>query len=539
MNNHGHSHVMPFCPLRCFRDLTGFMRNAGSMAWNPTLKQRLQLQITNQRGVPSLDTFTENGRGSSSPNTGVYSNTTLQGRSLKDSRHLSEKTSRKSFIGRKALLIACGVRCVLSPRPTNCSASSAYKDEKDRPRSSPARGERVEKQMDGWAVYSGIKRTEERQRARNSIKRERVTKDLTQRPSTVPLENQTGRRAHSTPEIPTCKILWRRKDDQSFLQNGPQHTAEDQRPDLTPFLHLYLPSYQPKKKREEPMEKQENSLEIHNKQAVTEEVREHDVITESQNQDITVNKINEERQHDFTDGIQYDITNTSRHDISVGKTQEENFENDITEGKKSQSITDNEVTQQNQCDITDVGESNNVPEDKEQNDTQEKKNIHSRTLHTRRVSKTSDGKLMGKTRYPAPATALTFPYSLMDRNPSPTVSVLPSFYGTPFGCRIRKFNTPEHGSSKTRTRKVYNDIRFIKPTNDMRHAIETKGNRCLLQTKADAVISPRPKIMSTERGVPPHKMKTTKTFLWGPEGPQETKTVCELQSPVNRWRSSD
>lgn len=285
---------------------------------------------------------------------------------------------------------------------------------------------------------------------------------------------------------------------------------------------------------------------MHNKQAITEEVREHDVITPSQNEDITDNKINEERQHYFTDGIQYDITDTSWHDISVGKTQKENFENDITEGKKTQSITDNEVTedritQQNQCDITDVGESNNVPEDREQNDQHEKMTIHSSTrptLHTRRVNKTSDGKLMGKTRYPAPSTALTFPYSLMDRNASPTVSVLPSFYGTPFGYRIRKFNTPESGSSKTRTRKVYNDIRFIKPTNDMRHTIETKGNRCLLQTKAEVVISPRPKIMSTERGVPPHKIKTTKTFLWGPEGPQETKTVCELQSPVNRWRSS-
>lgn len=285
---------------------------------------------------------------------------------------------------------------------------------------------------------------------------------------------------------------------------------------------------------------------MHDKQAVTEEVREHDVITASQNQGIAVNKINEERQSDFTDGIQYDITDASRHAIAVGKTQpgvqEENFENDIAEGKKSQSITDDNTqredtedgnTQENQRDITDVSESYNVPK----ND--EKKNIYSRSTIPRRVNKTSDGKLMGKTRYPASATALTFPYSLMDRNPSPTVSVLPSFYGTPFGYRIRTFNTPQHCGSKTRTRKVCNDIRFIKPTNDMRHAMETKGNPCLLQTKTKAVISPRPKIMSTERGVPLHKMKTTKTFLWGPEGPQETKTVCELQSPVNRWRISD
>lgn len=104
-DNHGHCHAMHFCPLRCFRDLAGLMRNAGSMAWNPTLKQRLQLQITNQRGVPPLETFTINAHGSSSPNTGVYSNITLQGRSLQDSRHLSEKSSMKSFTARKALLI--------------------------------------------------------------------------------------------------------------------------------------------------------------------------------------------------------------------------------------------------------------------------------------------------------------------------------------------------------------------------------------------------------------------------------------------------
>jgi len=73
----------------------------------------------------------------------------------------------------------------------------------------------------------------------------------------------------------------------------------------------------------------------------------------------------------------------------------------------------------------------------------------------------------------------------------------------------------------------------------MRHTIEIKGNPCLLKTRTGAPGSPHPKIMSTDRGSQPNKMKTTKTFLWGPEGPQETKTVCELESIVNRWRSLD
>ncbi|XP_065104025.1 uncharacterized protein [Paramisgurnus dabryanus] len=545
---------MHFHPMRCF---TGFIKNADSMAWNPTLKQRLQ--VTNQRGFPPLETIPVNQHGSSSPNTGLNSNTMLQGRSLKDSRQRSEKTSRKSFTARKAFLIACGVRCVLSPRPTNCSTSSSpNKDEKERPRSSPARGERVEREMEGWSAYSGIKRTDKRERARSSIQRERAPVDLTHRPSTVPLEKQMRRRAISIPDIPTCKILWRRKDDQSFLQDDPQHSAEDKSLDLTPSLHLYLPSsYHP----EPLLGEQNNGLDVHDRQAVTltGEVKEHNIATDRpiQNQDITVNSINEEWQNDFTDGLQYDVTDTRRHNNPVGNPQpgmtdtqhespKENFENDIIEGKsegitddnRKHEVADNSIAQVNQCDITDVGES--YTEDGQQKSSNTYKrtrsNIHNRTAYLR--VNTSNSKLTDKTRYPAPATALTFSYSLMDRNPCPTVSVLPSFYGISFGFGIKTFNTSEPRSSKTRTRKVYNDIRFMRPMDDVQNIIETKGNSFSLQTKAGGVISPRPKIMSTERRTPPHKIKTTKTFLWGPDGPQETKTVCELQSHLNRWRSS-
>ncbi|XP_016326683.1 uncharacterized protein LOC107676613, partial [Sinocyclocheilus anshuiensis] len=538
----GQSHAMHFCPVRRFREHTGPIRTAGSMAWNSIVKQRLQLQVTNQRGVPPLKTFPVHQHGSSSLNTGAYSNSMLQGRSLRGSRNLSEKNARKSFTAKKALLIACGVRCVLSPRPSNCSTSSPHKDENDRAHSTSAREQKssrdcveTKSELKVWDPYTVIKRTGERERARSSIHRQRVPLDSSHRPSTVPLENQTGRRALSTPETPMCKILWRRKDDQNVLQDRPQHFTEDQNLSLTQLLHLYLPSsYQPQEQREDTAPGQENSSsEVYERQDVTEELREHDIPMESQKQDITVNKTADEGQNDSTDGMRYDNTDTWEND-----TPEETFENDMIDEKRPQEVTDDNRQHEiieNQCDID---RSFNIVEDKQEYDITEKtEGEYRRTKSNRSSYKASDAKLIIKTRYPATATALMFPYTLMDRNPSPTLSVLPSFYGPSFGYRIR--TTSEPCRSKTRARKACDDNRSTEPMNDMRHTIEIKGNPCLLKTRAGMPVSPHPKIMSPERGSQPRKIKTTKTFLWGPEGPLETKTVCELHSPVNRWRSVD
>ncbi|XP_073767113.1 uncharacterized protein isoform X5 [Danio rerio] len=145
--------------------------------------------------------------------------------------------------------MACGVRCVLSPRPSNCSTSSPHKDEKDRPHSTSARGQQLsrdcaktESELKVLETYVGIKRTEKRERARSSVYRQRVPLDLTPRPSTAPLG--MGRRA---PETPMCEIIWRRKDD---YKETSQHCTEDL--SLTPTLHLYLPSsYQPHEQGED------------------------------------------------------------------------------------------------------------------------------------------------------------------------------------------------------------------------------------------------------------------------------------------------
>ncbi|XP_059379521.1 uncharacterized protein LOC132115138 isoform X1 [Carassius carassius] len=482
--------------------------------------------------------------GSSSPNTGAYSSSMLQGRSLRDSRNLSEKNARKSFTAKKALLIACGVRCVLSPGPSNCSTSPPIKDKRDRAHSISAGGQKysrdcveTEGELKVWDPFTVIKRTEERERARSSTHRHRVPLDSSRRPFTVPLDNQTGRRALRTPETPMCKIIWRRKDEQ------PQHFNEDEHPNLTPLLHLYLPSsYQPQEQGEDTAPGQENSSsEVHEKQDVTEEPRERDITMESQKQDITINKTEDEGQNDFTDGIRYDITDNWQNDIQKD-TPEDTFEADVTEGKRPHDITDDnrqhDITE-NQCD---VDKSFNIIEDKQAYDLTEKTEgtdgIYRKSRSNRSSHKASDARLMVKTRYPATATALTFPSPVTRGNPSPSLSVLPSFYGTSFGYRIR--TTSEPCRSKTRTRKACDDdSRFTQPMNDMQHSIEIKGNPCLLQTRAGAPVSPQPKIMSTERGSQPRKMKISKMFLWGPEGPRETKTVCDLYSAVNRWRSQD
>ncbi len=275
-----------------------------------------------------------------------------------------------------------------------------------------------------------------------------------------------------------------------------------------------------------------SSSEVYERQDVTQELREHDITMESQKQDITVNKTADEGQNDFTDGMRYDITDTWENN-----THEETLENDITEERRLQDVTDDKRQHEiieTQCDID---RSFNIVEDKQEYDITEKTEGVYRRTTSNSSYKASDPKLIVKTRYPATATALTFPSTLMDRNPSPSLSVLPSFYRTSFGYRIR--TTSEPCRAKTRTRKACVDNRSTEPMNDMRHTIEIKGNPCLLKTRAGVPVSRNPKIMSTERGSQSRKIKTTKTFLWGSEGPLETGTVCTLHSPVNRWRSLD
>lgn len=122
-------------------------------------------------------------------------------------------------------------------------------------------------------------------------------------------------------------------------------------------------------------------------------------------------------------------------------------------------------------------------------------------------------------RRPLPAPALSFPATLArtDSSSSPPCE-LPSFYGSSFGRRVRAPHAPEPHRAKT---GVCFDKRGVKPV--------PRG-----------ITAPRPKITSPEwRESLPRKTKTTKTFVWGPRGPQETKCVCELRARTSAWRRVD
>lgn len=138
-------------------------------------------------------------------------------------------------------------------------------------------------------------------------------------------------------------------------------------------------------------------------------------------------------------------------------------------------------------------------------------------------------------RLTLPAPALSFPGTLAHTHSSPLPRVVPSFYGSSFGRRIRTL--PVH---QTRPTGVGYDKRAIKPATERPPSLDRKGSRHVLKTEPRAIIGP--KIMSSEWwgwGSLPRKMKTIKTFMWGPQGPQETKSVCELHTRTNRWRGLD
>ncbi|XP_017322957.1 uncharacterized protein LOC108265299 isoform X4 [Ictalurus punctatus] len=139
-------------------------------------------------------------------------------------------------------------------------------------------------------------------------------------------------------------------------------------------------------------------------------------------------------------------------------------------------------------------------------------------------------------RLTLPAPALSFPGTLARARSSPSPCVLPSFYGPPFGRRARTPRTPECH----RADGVSFDKRSVKPAPERPPSLDRRGSRHILKTEPRGTTGLCPKIMSSECwGCLSRKTKTTKTFVWGPRGPQETKSVCELHTRTNRWRGLD
>ncbi|XP_072538733.1 uncharacterized protein [Salminus brasiliensis] len=148
------------------------------------------------------------------------------------------------------------------------------------------------------------------------------------------------------------------------------------------------------------------------------------------------------------------------------------------------------------------------------------------------LGQSSESNSLRRIAHPAPV--ISFPSPFTHTYSSPLPHTLPSFYGTPFGYSLRTLHTPQPHRAKTRTTSVSLDKRVIKNVKELPQSRETKGSRHVSKMEARRTTGPHPKIMSSEWGAPPCKTKTTKTFVWGPWGPQETKIVCELRTHATR-----
>lgn len=127
-------------------------------------------------------------------------------------------------------------------------------------------------------------------------------------------------------------------------------------------------------------------------------------------------------------------------------------------------------------------------------------------------------------RLTLPAPALSFPGMLARTNSSPSPPLL---YGSPFSSCIR---TP-HVMERHQYKNVGFDKRAVKPATERLLSSERRGTRW----PARGITVSHPKWWSSLT----RQTKTTKTFVWGPWGPQETKSVCELHTRTGSWTSSD
>ncbi|KAF7694863.1 hypothetical protein HF521_006586 [Silurus meridionalis] len=135
---------------------------------------------------------------------------------------------------------------------------------------------------------------------------------------------------------------------------------------------------------------------------------------------------------------------------------------------------------------------------------------------------------------------LPAPASLVPGTHSSHLPSILSFYGSSIGRCVRTPRPPERRRAKAQHDPV--DKKAVKPATETPPSLDRRGNQNILKTEPRGTTAPRPKITISEWCCEPllsRKTKTTKTFVWGPRGPQETKSVCELHTRSNRWRGSD
>ncbi|XP_027035221.2 uncharacterized protein LOC113663934 isoform X2 [Tachysurus fulvidraco] len=320
---------------------------------------------------------------------------------------------------------------------------------------------------------------------------------------------QKGR---SLMETPGYSVVWRHRDPADCPSTG------------NPVLHLYLPDYRidPRKETDEASdaETDQKTGEIRSQPQEKEgaaDVLEDVMTTETGSEQKCNVEENDERRRSGQNELD-EIEMNKR-----GGVREESPD-DITQepGEKRSTEHSGKSDDRNQCAADVFKERPKAPDVKLKS-----KDRNSGQDRTRRPT--------------LPASALFIPGTLGRTRSSPSSCMLPPFYGSSFGHSIRTPHTPERHRAKTHLAGSFSfDKRAIKSVTQKPPSWDSTGNRLVFKTEPRGITGPRPKILSCERWGPlPRKTKTTKTFVWGPRGPQESKSVCELHARTNRWRGED
>ncbi|KAG7331989.1 hypothetical protein KOW79_003823 [Hemibagrus wyckioides] len=422
-------------------------------------------------------------------------------------------------------LMACGKRCVLSLRPERCG--------------NKAENQKAEESEGGASAANGMvderrKTGEEKKRAWSSVARTRAMVTQDPRPSTAPADTRAGQSDVNAPAPGTHRLVWR--------TGGKGHSdLLDCSSTRNPVLHLYLPNYptDPRKEADEELDRQ-------------------DAETDLKTAEIQIGPKADERNEgkcdvaggNRTPDVLEDIVTTETGSEQKRKTEEcdkrwRGSQNKLAEKEENEQ---GGVREESPDIAQEPGEEHSTRDEEENSGKSDDIHQHtgdvlegrpkapavklkSEAAHVRNSEHSSTRRLM------LPAPALSIPGTIARTRSSPTPCVLPPFYGSSFGRQIRTPHTSERHRARTHPVRSFSfDKRAIKHP----PSLDRTGNRGVFKTEPRGITGSRPKITSCERWGPlPHKTKTTKTFVWGPRGPQESKSVCELHARTNRWRGAD
>ncbi|KAK3565518.1 hypothetical protein QTP86_011900 [Hemibagrus guttatus] len=421
-------------------------------------------------------------------------------------------TSSSSVTQTGRTLMACGKRCVLSLRPERCGNKA--ENQKSREAGESEGGASAANGMVDEPRNTG----EEKKRAWSSVARTRATVTSDARPSTAPANSRAGRSDVNAPAPGTHRLVWRtggngHRDPLDCSSTG------------NPVLHLYLPNYPTDPSRKEADEKLDRQDAETDLKTVEIRIRPQRDVRNEGNCDVA--------RENRTPDVLEDVITTETGSERKRKTEEygerrRGSQNELaeTEENKQGGVREesSDITQEpGEEHVTGEGEERSVKSDdvhQRTGDVLEERpkapdvKLRSEDAHVRNSERSSTRRLM------LPAPALSIPGTIARTRSSPSPCVLPPFYGSSFGHRIRTPHAPERHRARTHPAVSFSfDKRAIKHP----PSLDRTGNRHVFKTGPRGITGPRPKKSCERWGPLPHKTKTTMTFVWGPRGPQESK----------------